>query len=92
MLRIIHKTPNPYGLPTRFHPTALQFLIYEFCVEFFLENDQLPSLKVIAEKFGYTSRNGAKNHIDALIRKGFLERNSLGYPMFPRKHPTTPNR
>lgn len=33
-----------------------------------------PTLRSIGERFGFTSTNTAKAHIDALVRKGFLAR------------------
>jgi len=51
---------------------------------FLLENDQLPPMHAIAEHFGNSSPNSAQSHINALERKGFIERNAVGKYRFVR--------
>ncbi|MEJ5148976.1 hypothetical protein [Comamonas sp. MYb396] len=51
---------------------------------FLLENDQLPPMHAIAEHFGHRSPNSAQNHLNALERKGFIERNAVGKYRFVR--------
>ena len=49
-----------------------------FCAEFHAENDQLPTARAIAERFGWKSANGSYQMMETLRRKGYLARNTLG--------------
>ena len=63
--------------------TPLQSAVYDFMREFFAENDQLPTVAVICEKFGkYPS------HIHgiqlAIMKNGLIERNAVHKFRFTR--------
>jgi SOS-response transcriptional repressor LexA len=60
----------------RLFPRQAQVL--EFARAFYLENDQLPPTHVIAAHFGWASENAAYEHLEALARRGFLQRNAVG--------------
>ena len=57
-----------------------------FMLQFLAENDQLPPMSAIAPYFGFRSPNSAQEHVNALARKGFLERNAVGNFRFVRGH------
>ena len=52
--------------------------IFEFMQVFFARNDQLPSLAVIAQHFGYASPGSAHWHVLRLEKLGKIERNEVG--------------
>jgi len=54
--------------------TAKQGQILAFMVEYEAENDNMPTMPVIARHFGYASTNAANDHVQALVRAGCLER------------------
>lgn len=47
-------------------------------------NDQLPSARVIADHFGWSSTNAAFTHLRNLARDGFIEKNDAGKYRFNR--------
>lgn len=53
-------------------------------LRFLADNDQLPPMQSIATHFGLRSPNSAQDHINALERKGFIERNAVGKFRFVR--------
>jgi repressor LexA len=53
-------------------PTEAQEAILAFMVQHQAEKSRPPSLREIAEKFGFASSNGARTHILALARKGYV--------------------
>lgn len=55
-----------------------------FMLKFLAENDQLPPMSAIAKHFGFKSSNAAQEHMFALQRKGFIERNAVGNYRFVR--------
>lgn len=59
--------------------------VLNFCQEFFLQNDTLPTRAVVAEHFGWASANAAQCHMEILERCGFLEKNALGKYKFTAK-------
>ncbi|TDS74394.1 LexA DNA binding domain-containing protein [Comamonas sp. JUb58] len=61
-----------------------QMDVLNFMLAFHAENDQLPPKAEIARHFGFRSPNAAQCHVDALERKGFLERNRIGNLRFAR--------
>ncbi len=65
--------------------TARQPLVLDFMQQFFAENDQPPPATAVAEHFGFKSLNSAYDHIKALERKGFIERNAVGNFRFVRE-------
>ncbi len=64
--------------------THRQRLLLEYMCDFLADNDQLPPVREIAEHFGFRSVNAAHEHRQALERKGYLERNSIGKLRFSR--------
>lgn len=68
--------------------TAKQAAVLAFMIEFQAENDNMPTMPVIARHFGYASPNAANEHIQALVRAGWLERlqGQVGY-RFTRSTP-----
>lgn len=59
--------------------------VYGFMVGYFEQNDQLPSLEAMCEKFGWSSVNAAADHQKVLERKGWIERNACGKFRFARE-------
>lgn len=59
-------------------PTDRQQEVFDFMVAFFVENHQTPPAHVIAKHFGFSSATASWGHIQALARKGLIERNTLG--------------
>lgn len=61
--------------------TTRQAAVLAFMVAFQAENDNMPTLPVIARHFGYASPNAANDHVQALVRAGKLERlqGQVGY-------------
>jgi len=55
--------------------TKKQKQVYEFIKEFQKENGYPPTLQEICNNFGFSSTKSADSHIQALIRKGYLQRN-----------------
>lgn len=56
--------------------TDRQSVILSFIREFASEKGYPPTIPEIQEEFGIRSPNGVNNHIKALIRKGYLKRDS----------------
>ncbi|MDP9991987.1 SOS-response transcriptional repressor LexA [Variovorax boronicumulans] len=54
--------------------TAKQTAVLNFMQQFEAENDNMPTMPVIARHFGYASTNAANDHVQALVRAGRLER------------------
>jgi repressor LexA len=55
--------------------------VYDFILSYRSDLGTLPSKRDIQREFGYKSYNSAKEHVDALIRKGLLieVKNNVGY-------------
>lgn len=64
--------------------TARQREVLAYMLQFLADNDQLPPMQSIATHFGLRSPNSAQDHINALERKGFIERNAVGKFRFVR--------
>lgn len=64
--------------------TSRQQQVLGFMREFFLDNDQIPPIHAIQEKFEFASINAATSHVMALARKGFIEKNLVGKWKFAR--------
>jgi SOS-response transcriptional repressor LexA len=71
--------PAPGNMLT---PTQADVLIFAW--EFYRANDQLPTRREVCKRFGFASWNSAQTHIEALERKGWLERNACGKFKFGR--------
>ncbi|MFC1490536.1 transcriptional repressor LexA [Candidatus Latescibacterota bacterium] len=56
--------------------TARQEDVLNFIKEFAIEKGYPPTIPEIQEEFNIKSPNGANNHLKALIRKGYLSRDS----------------
>ncbi|MBN1294996.1 MAG: repressor LexA [Candidatus Latescibacteria bacterium] len=56
--------------------TSRQASVLSFIKEFAIEHGYPPTIPEIQEKFDIKSPNGVNNHIKALIRKGYLKRDS----------------
>lgn len=54
--------------------TARQSQILEWIKDFVKTNKTAPTLREIAESFGFASQNAAQQHVQALITKGWLGR------------------
>ena len=63
---------------------ATQSKVLKYLREYFLRNDQLPSFKAIAERFGWASHTAAWQVLQALEVKGYIERNECGKYRFVR--------
>lgn len=61
-----------------------QAAVLSFLVDFYLENDQLPPMQVIANKFEF-SVNAAQHQINQLRRKKYIEHNAVGKYKFSRR-------
>ncbi len=56
-------------------PTNTQLKIFEFIRETLSKGHSAPTIREIAEAFGYRSKRAAECHIEALIRKGWIASN-----------------
>ena len=65
-------------------PMALRVLA--FVRQFFADNDQLPPAVAVAAEFGWVSTQSAFDHLRALERFGYIERNAVGKWRFARAH------
>lgn len=65
--------------------TPKQAAVLSYMKEFFAANDQLPPLDVISDHFGFRSGNGSSHTRQALVKAGYIERNSIGKYRFVRK-------
>lgn len=63
--------------------TPVQIEILAFMREYLAENDQLPPVSQVGERFGWNP-NGAQWHLVELARKGALEKNAAGRWRFAR--------
>ncbi len=57
--------------------TPAQKRVLEFIQQFLQTRGYPPTVREVAEKFGYHSPLSAKQHIDALVKKGYLKRSPL---------------
>lgn len=64
--------------------TNKQREVLAYLYDFFNENDQLPPVRLICERFRYLSQNTATDHLKALQRKGHIEKNAVGKYRFVR--------
>ncbi|ANP79329.1 hypothetical protein A134_23225 [Vibrio crassostreae 9CS106] len=68
--------------------TKIRANVLQFMVEFFNDNDSLPTTEQVAKNFGWNSNNSAYQHIKALERDGYLKRNNVNGLMFNREMKT----
>jgi SOS-response transcriptional repressor LexA len=66
------------------HLTFRQGEVLKFMYDFYLENDQLPTMQAMADQFGWASANNSVEHCQMLFKKGALERNALDKYKFSR--------
>lgn len=76
----------------RANVTARQMEVLAYMQAFLAENDEFPPLWKISQHFGWATSTSAQCHVDALGRKGVIERNEIGnWRMVrapaPRLHP-----
>ena len=71
-------------IPDRAHLTFKQAGVYDFLVKYYLSNDQLPATRATQAHFGWKSQTAAIHFLNALKKKGWLERNSSGGWRFVR--------
>lgn len=69
-------------------PTPTQLLVLAYLRDFLAKEDQLPPVATVAKHFGWASPNGARFHLDALVRHRVLEMNACGHYRFVRKEGT----
>lgn len=69
--------------------TDRQVQVLIFCRDFLSRNDEFPPMWAISKHFGWKSANAAQAHVDALARRGVVERNEIGNWRFSRAHTTT---
>ena len=65
--------------------TTTQLQIIHFMREFYLVQDQLPTMQFIADHFGWKSPNAADQQCRVILKKGYLEKNVLGKHKFAAK-------
>lgn len=58
--------------------TAAQQRVFDYMRAFLSANDELPPLWAIAQHFGWPSASSAQSHVNALAKKGLIERNEIG--------------
>lgn len=69
--------------------TIKQKLFYDYILRYYKQNGILPSRTNIQTYFGYKSPNSISQHMDALVRKGWLRSDDDGELHF-RTDPPTP--
>jgi SOS-response transcriptional repressor LexA len=52
--------------------------VLAFLRSFYEANDQLPPMHVVAAHFGWGSWNSAQTHVEALAKRGLVEKNAVG--------------
>lgn len=70
---------------TTAHPTATQARVLVYLHAAFQKEDAIPHGRAVAERFGWSSTTAAWEHLHALEKKGYIERNAFGGWRFPRK-------
>jgi SOS-response transcriptional repressor LexA len=65
--------------------SPVQSMVLGFMREFFAENDQLPPARAICARFNWDSSNNASHYQRQLLKKGYLEVNSVGKYRFKRE-------
>lgn len=70
-------------MTTQINP--IQRMVLDFMREFFAENDQLPPARAICDRFNWNSSNNASHYQRQLLKKGYLEVNSVGKYRFKRQ-------
>lgn len=70
--------------------TAQQNRVYQFCIDYYHENDQLPPTRAIQEHFGWASQTAAMSHLVRLHAKGWLSKNASAKYKFARPFSSDP--
>jgi len=70
--------------------TESQTRVYRYLVDYFCENDQIPSHHAIREHFGWASPNTSVEYLKRFEKRGYIERNACNKYRFARKAPVTP--
>lgn len=65
--------------------TDTQLAVFTFCREWVDEKQSFPAMRVIASAFKFKSQNSAIQHIESLIKKGYLTRWEYKYRDTTRK-------
>jgi len=69
--------------------TRKQLAVYQFCYEFFLKNDQIPTTRIIQKWLNQSSQTGPLMTLRRLCIKGWMERNEANRYRFVRPlHPS----
>lgn len=63
---------------TRARLSFRQKQVFDYLVDYFKRNDQLPPSEAIRAHFGWLSQNAAVEHMQRLERAGYIERNETG--------------
>lgn len=63
--------------------TPLQQDTYDYILSFFKIEGRPPSLKDLKLYFGWASKTMACKNVDALLHKGFIEKDSIGRIVIP---------
>lgn len=74
-------TTQASGLPNL---TRIQWHVLGFMKAYFKREDRLPTKEQICAHFNWASANAAQTHIDALARKGLIEKRDGGKYRFSR--------
>lgn len=69
---------------SRPHMSKIQREVYDFLLQYFKLNDQIPSTRAVQQHFRWGSQNSAVNHMRKLSEKGYLARNACGKYKFVR--------
>lgn len=64
--------------------TSSQQNVFAYMVEYFERNDQLPTAKALAKRFGWASENSASSYWRSLEAGRLIERNEAGKWRFVR--------
>lgn len=64
---------------SRKHLTAKQHAFLTYVVDYIREREIWPTYREIVEEFGYRSPNSVTQNLQALYKKGFLDRDDDGY-------------
>ena len=58
--------------------TDRQTEVYEYCLNYTLENHNFPTFKEIGKHFGFSSPNATTAHLKAISARGFIEKVEYG--------------
>jgi SOS-response transcriptional repressor LexA len=63
--------------------TDTQKDILDYLCRFLCSEQRTPTTRELAEAFGWKSQTAAVSHLDALAKKGYIERNETGKVILP---------